>query len=219
MPHIKALFFDFGNVCVTFDFFKFLRAWSAFVGCTVEEARAKFLGDPGPHLTYSRLFEELECGTIAPCQFFHEITTMFGVAGRIDYDTFAAMWSDIFLAENHALDALLSRIATPKYLLSNTNKIVFARYVAHCNIMRNHFPAWSNRVLSYQVGAMKPNKKIYEVAFARAGVLPEETLFVDDVHTNVDTWRSLGGHGIVYNAHHDPIELLEHKFRELNLLN
>lgn len=47
-------------------------------------------------------------------------------------------------------------------------------------------------VLSYQVGAMKPSARIYEEAVARAGCLPEECFFTDDVPAYVEGARLAG---------------------------
>src|SRR5207253_1703596 len=38
---------------------------------------------------------------------------------------------------------------------------------------------------SSEVGAIKPDAKIYEIAEERAGCPPEEILFIDDTRTNI----------------------------------
>jgi epoxide hydrolase-like predicted phosphatase len=47
-------------------------------------------------------------------------------------------------------------------------------------------------VTSAEVGAMKPNPRIYQVALERAGAEPEQALFVDDMEQNVLAARKLG---------------------------
>ncbi len=47
-------------------------------------------------------------------------------------------------------------------------------------------------VLSYQVGAAKPEAKIYREAIARAQCSPEECLFIDDLAVNVEAAREHG---------------------------
>lgn len=47
---------------------------------------------------------------------------------------------------------------------------------------------------SSQVGAVKPEKKIYEVAQSRAGVLSDEILLIDDSRTNLIAADKLGWH-------------------------
>jgi FMN phosphatase YigB (HAD superfamily) len=47
---------------------------------------------------------------------------------------------------------------------------------------------------SSQIGAIKPERKIYEVAAERSGVKPEEILLVDDSRTNLMAAEHLGWH-------------------------
>ena len=47
-------------------------------------------------------------------------------------------------------------------------------------------------MLSYEVGALKPDDKIYREAIQRAGCRPEECFFTDDIAINVDAARNNG---------------------------
>jgi putative hydrolase of the HAD superfamily len=47
-------------------------------------------------------------------------------------------------------------------------------------------------VLSYEVGAAKPEAKIYQEAIARAQCDPEECFFTDDMAVNVEAARAHG---------------------------
>ena len=42
------------------------------------------------------------------------------------------------------------------------------------------------------VGVRKPDRAIYDLAIAEAGVAPEETVFVDDVDVNIDAAAAIG---------------------------
>jgi putative hydrolase of the HAD superfamily len=53
-------------------------------------------------------------------------------------------------------------------------------------------------VSSARVGARKPDRAIFEVALARAGVPPARTLFVDDTPGHVVAARTLGLHGHLF---------------------
>jgi putative hydrolase of the HAD superfamily len=81
-------------------------------------------------------------------------------------------------------------------------------HIAHSPTIKKYFP-FNQRILSYHVGAIKPDHAIYHEAFLRAQAKPEECLFIDDVPVNIAAWKTLGGHGIVYNAHVHSIEYLE----------
>ena len=53
-------------------------------------------------------------------------------------------------------------------------------------------------VLSYQVGLLKPDPRIFKLAAERLGVEPEECVFVDDDEGNVQAAENCGMQGLVY---------------------
>ena len=63
---------------------------------------------------------------------------------------------------------------------------------------KGHYDPFELRVLSYEVGSWKPEAKIYALALEKAGVKPEEAIFIDDQKKNVDAAEALGIHGIVF---------------------
>jgi putative hydrolase of the HAD superfamily len=72
---------------------------------------------------------------------------------------------------------------------------------------------FSVRVYSCRVGLSKPSPAIYHHALREVGALPEETIFIDDLHENVLAAASLG-----INAFHfiSPDDLLA-EFSRLGL--
>lgn len=53
-------------------------------------------------------------------------------------------------------------------------------------------------ILSGAVGYAKPDPEIFRLACTKLGVLPTETVMIDDVQNNVDTAKGLGMQGIHY---------------------
>lgn len=53
-------------------------------------------------------------------------------------------------------------------------------------------------ILSYQVGVIKPDRRIYQLTDDRLGVRPDECVFADDNPTNVAAATACGMKGIVY---------------------
>jgi FMN phosphatase YigB (HAD superfamily) len=208
-PRIRALFLDFGNVCATLHFGRFIDQFARKTGVPgglIEEVLFNGEEDGG---SYSPFFSAFECGTIGPTQFFHQLTTKLGCQRRIDYHTFARLWASVFDEENEALSRLLHRVEVPKYLLSNTNLAAYTHFIADCDLVRVHMPMPDQRILSYRVGTLKPGRAIYDVAVERAGVDFTEALFVDDRAVNLQAWESLGGYSIHYNARAHHIKQLE----------
>jgi len=58
---------------------------------------------------------------------------------------------------------------------------------------------------SSQIGAVKPEVKIYEEALAKSGVLPQEILLVDDSRPNLVAAEKMGWH-VLWFDNYDPVE-------------
>jgi glucose-1-phosphatase len=54
-------------------------------------------------------------------------------------------------------------------------------------------------VISYQVGVVKPDPKIFIECIDRLGLKPEECLFIDDIKTYTETAQMLGMKTILYS--------------------
>jgi putative hydrolase of the HAD superfamily len=80
------------------------------------------------------------------------------------------------------------------YLLSNTNPIIMdwalsADFPANGRILSDYF---DKMYLSFQMGITKPDRRIFDRMIADAGMIPSETLFIDDSPANVATAARLG---------------------------
>jgi glucose-1-phosphatase len=60
--------------------------------------------------------------------------------------------------------------------------------------------AFDDVVISAEVGAAKPDHRIYEIALGRLKVKPEETVFVDDFLENIESARQLGMHTVHFRS-------------------
>jgi epoxide hydrolase-like predicted phosphatase len=58
--------------------------------------------------------------------------------------------------------------------------------------------AFDALIISAEVGVMKPEPKIFQLALDKLGVKPREAAFVDDTPVNVDAARALGMQGILF---------------------
>ena len=55
-------------------------------------------------------------------------------------------------------------------------------------------------VVSAEVGVMKPEPKIYQIALDQLKIKPGEAVFVDDMSSNVEAARTLGMQGILFRS-------------------
>ena len=64
-------------------------------------------------------------------------------------------------------------------------------------IVREKFDdAFDKMIISAEVGAMKPEPKIFQIALQQFGVKPEEAVFVDDFYVNIEGCEKVGIRGI-----------------------
>jgi len=58
--------------------------------------------------------------------------------------------------------------------------------------------AFHHLIISAEVGMMKPDPGIYQLALETVGCAPEEAVFIDDFIENVEGARDVGVHGILF---------------------
>jgi FMN phosphatase YigB (HAD superfamily) len=179
-PVIKTVLFDLGNVIIPFDFKLAYARLAKHCGCEPGEVRAR--------IRASGLVGPFEKGEIAAEPFVRELSA--ALRTDLTYAEFCNCWNSVFQQETLVSEALLADVAGRYRMLalSNTNPI-------HFGILREAYPLlrhFHDFVLSYEVGAAKPEAKIYLEAIARAGCAPEECLFTDDFAENVAAAREHG---------------------------
>ena len=94
-------------------------------------------------------------------------------------------------------------------LLSNTD-------VKHVGFIKQKFPEiffFDDYVLSYEVGLMKPDPRIYEIALEKAKARVGECLFIDDLEENIEAAAEMGIQTILLKPQID----LEAELRQLNV--
>lgn len=66
--------------------------------------------------------------------------------------------------------------------------------------------AFDHMIISGEVGVMKPEAQIYQIALEQARVSPNEAVFVDDMYENIEGCEKVGMHGIYFK---DPAATLK----------
>ncbi|HTW67631.1 MAG TPA: HAD family phosphatase [Bryobacteraceae bacterium] len=177
---IKAILLDLGNVVVPFDLKPAFARMAELSGCPREEVSRR--------IRATGLVAPFERGEIEAETFARELSAALDL--KISYAEFCDWWSCVFLEHTLVPEAMLRDLRSRYRLLalSNTNPIHFAALRAGYPLLR-HF---DDCVLSYEVGAAKPDAKIYREAIARARCKPEECFFTDDLAVNVEAARAQG---------------------------
>ena len=177
---VRAIIFDLGGVVVPFDFRRGYAAIAAVCPYPAAEIPKR--------IRTTDLVQRYETGQIASEAFVEELCRLLDL--DVGFDEFCALWTAIFLPGALLPESLFERLGSRYRLiaLSNTNEIHFRHAWAHYPVLAR----FDELVLSYRMGCAKPDRRIYDHAVARAGCLPEECLFIDDVEAYVEGARAAG---------------------------
>jgi epoxide hydrolase-like predicted phosphatase len=77
-------------------------------------------------------------------------------------------------------------------------------------IVREKFEdAFDKMIISAEVGAMKPEPKIFQIALEQFGVRPAEAVFVDDFYANIEGCEKVGIKGIHFKDAESTLQQLK----------
>lgn len=177
---IKTLIFDLGKVLVPFELQRGYAALAPHSPYPPEELARR--------VAATDIVTRFEQGLLQPEEFFQQFSALLGL--EVGYRRFCALWSSIFLPETLIPEDLLAGLRRNYRLLvlSNTNAI-------HFEMLRQRYPLlrhFDDFILSYRVGALKPAPEMYRSAIARAGCLPSECFYTDDIPSYVEAGRQHG---------------------------
>jgi putative hydrolase of the HAD superfamily len=187
LKEIKNIVFDLGGVVITLD---------------PDEAVRRFLaagaGQAANLLNVYRqegIFLEFEKGELSSEAFYEAFRRETGsTAPKAEVD---AAWlgfvKETPVAKLRLLEDLRAR-GFRLYLLSNTNPAIM-EWALSPQFSTDQKPLdqyFDKLYLSYRMKCVKPGELIFRKMIADSGMLPSETLFVDDGARNVETGRRLG---------------------------
>jgi putative hydrolase of the HAD superfamily len=172
------LYFDLGNVLLSFSHERMCRQMAEAGGVSPEVVREALFAESGSRSVQWR-FERGDLNALAVYEYFCE-----RVGARPEMAQLFAAGCDIF-DEIPASIALVERLAGAGHrlgIMSNTNTIDWSFVTNRFGFLNRLFEHF---VLSFQVRAMKPERAIYEHAVQLAGAPPREVFFADDRQENV----------------------------------
>jgi FMN phosphatase YigB (HAD superfamily) len=183
---IKAIVFDLGNVLVPFSFTIFVERINLI---------KPGLGDKFSEYFKSNyeLHRDFERGKIPEEEFVNIVLKV--LEDIIDPETFCNYYADIFSLNEDVI--LLLPVLKKNYklfLLSNTDSI-HEKYGWRKYDFLHHF---EKLILSHEVGAVKPEEKIYRAVEKASGFQAEEHFFIDDIIDYVNAAKDFGWDGIQF---------------------
>ena len=169
---IRLIISDFGGVICTFDYRIFCERMARRIDRAADQVFAAAFSGP--------LQEDFESGKLSGRAYHRAVMARLGA--EVPYEEFFPMYGDIF-TEIPTTCELFHRLhgRYPLYLLSDTNEIHFGYVRETVEVLR----LFDQFVVSYEVGAMKPDPLIYQEALRRSGLPAPACVFVDDREANV----------------------------------
>ena len=188
MPSQKysVIVFDLGNVLINFDYNIAVSKFNKIEPGLGQQFIAY-------HKNNYHIHREFEKGNISEAEFVD--FALKGVNHKVKPDTFAKIYSDIFTPNNDII-SLLS-ILKEKYklvLLSNTDPL-HKKFGWEGYDFLSYF---DHKVLSFEVGSVKPEVKIYKTVEEFSKAKPEEHLYIDDIAEYTEAAKKLGWDAIQY---------------------
>jgi len=179
---IEAILFDLGKVLIDFNFETGLEALHN--ACSISRSRLEDV------LWDENCIRRYERGEISTRDFHLYLRETADL--NMDLEVFCRTWSSVFLpgliVSEHLLAALKRNY--PLILVSNTNE-------AHIDFVRANYSVlnyFDHYVLSYEVGSLKPDRKIFERAISVSGRKAGSLFFTDDREENIVAATQLGIH-------------------------
>lgn len=199
---IRNVVFDIGGVLVGFDWPSYIKKY----GFEPEKAEAISRA-----LIYGPVWKELDRGvwtmdqllegfaSLAP-QYREDVLKVFLNSGACIYRQEYAI---------HWIKSLQSR-GFHTYFLSNYSQWM----IEETKQALDFLPVLEGGIFSCDVRQIKPDADIYRTLMEHyPQITPEESVFLDDSPANVETAKSLGFHGIVFQSYeqaHEELETLLH---------
>jgi putative hydrolase of the HAD superfamily len=180
----SAVVFDLGKVLLDFDY---------GIAAAKIARRSKLTAPQVLHtLVHSPLLGRFETGLMSNEQFAGEVCTACGFSGTLD--EFHELFADIFteIRPMTALHAALRANHIPTCIFSNTNGLA----IDHIRRRFPFFAHFDHYILSYELGAMKPDAASYAAVERALGLTGKSIVYLDDRAENVDgglarDWRAL----------------------------
>lgn len=180
LTNIKNIVFDLGNVLLNLDFDASIQSFQKLGLNSAVVSRQQAYADP--------IFYELETGKTSPEEFRKRVRQILNNAEVSDQqidDAWCAMIRDVPAKRVELVKKLSKNFQV--YLFSNTNAIHINRLHTEFREMYGiEFPSlFVKDFYSHELHERKPDLASYTKVIELSGIIPSETLFVDDLEKNI----------------------------------
>lgn len=186
MKKYSIIVFDLGNVLLPFDYSKPVSYFNEL---------KKGLGDKFTKLYRENyhVHREFEGGKLSEAQYLK--TMLDWLEHTVTEEQFCKIFSDIFTMNQEVVELIPTLKEKYKVvLLSNTNSIHKRYGYGHLDFIK-----WFDQIfLSHEIGAVKPEEKIYRAVESFTQKKSSEHFFIDDIQEYVDGAKKCGWDGVQF---------------------
>jgi len=177
---IKNIIFDLGNVLINFKPYEFLLRFTN---------DTEYIDQFVSKITRSKTWLELDRGTTSLENGRNIFISKYPLEKKF-IEQFFDEWMDMLtpIEENIEILGELKELGYKSYILSNYIKEAFS--FVHSKY--NFFSLFDGQIISGVENIIKPEKAIYDLLLSRYNLLPEESLFIDDVLFFLKPAKKLG---------------------------
>lgn len=191
----KAVIFDFGNVLSILDRPATDRAFAVHCGLSPEEVGSRIWSDG--------LLVDLETGKIDAREHFERVKKALGAEDSWSYDEYAEEFMRCILPHPPGRAALraASDAGLRTFILSNTS-FLHSRAIFMDETLASLPELYA---LSYKIGCMKPDPRMWLWLLERANLKPKDCVYVDDVDAYCQAAGDLGMGTVTYDFRVDDL--------------
>jgi len=184
---IHNIIFDFGGVIYDIDHHLSKLAF--------EKLGVKDFDHLFGHEIQTEVFEKLEKGQLNKRDFLDYLSD-FVASGTSDKQIEDAWCALLIGYDNKILDLLKSLAKNYRiFLLSNTNILHYEAFISELDKPEDLRSLFDDVWFSHEKGMRKPDAEIYTALMDQNNLIPEETLYIDDLETNIIAANKLGVNG------------------------
>ena len=184
---IKNIIFDLGGVILDIDENIVYKELEKMGINTLELARSKEFMD---------IMSKFDTGIYTAPTFRKKTKALLGLEKMTD-QKFDAIWNSMLLdiprERIEAIEKVKKRYKI--FLMSNSNVIHYDLYVRDLQLRFGYHEfdeLFNKSYFSFAEHLEKPDPRFFELILDHEGLLPEETLFIDDTAANIEVAKSLG---------------------------
>ncbi len=186
---IKNIIFDMGNVLIDFDPRKYVEELN------IQDDAEKEKIFKATYLNYKSIY--MDYGMMTDEEFVDHVVNGLGEEYRDKIKKLILNWTDYL----HPIEGMEDLVAELKeqgykiYLLSNAS---FNQHNYWEKIPVHKY--FDGKIVSCDVGEVKPFREIYEALYKKFNIKPEESFFIDDLIINIFGANRTGMSGYVFTG-------------------